>query len=177
MSTVIDLGSRLRSPALIKFFAADRPSICAAAMTRAQLGDGLWPEIMGDLSPIGRGVLRNRTDMGPLARRALASFGPHDLVLTSSAAPEKAEAAAVSQMEPEPEPAAAPGPSGSQIQHLVERIESFQSSRATHPSEIEPRTLASPELGTTAELGDIRAYSSETHIERARPEARRVGKE
>src|SRR3546814_9429436 len=77
MSTVIDLGSRLRSPALIKFFAADRPSICAAAMTRAQLGDGLWPEIMGDLSPIGRGVLRNRTDMGPLARRALASFGPH----------------------------------------------------------------------------------------------------
>src|SRR3546814_3309567 len=39
MSTVIDLGSRLRSPALIKFFAADRPSICAAAMTRAQLGD------------------------------------------------------------------------------------------------------------------------------------------
>src|SRR3546814_5906079 len=95
MSTVIDLGSRLRSPALIKFFAADRPSICAAAMTRAQLGDGLWPEIMGDLSPIGRGVLRNRTDMGPLARRALASFGPHDLVLTSSAAPEKAEAAAV----------------------------------------------------------------------------------
>src|SRR3546814_19208926 len=71
MSTVIDLGSRLRSPALIKFFAADRPSICAAAMTRAQLGDGLWPEIMGDLSPIGRGVLRNRTAMGPLPRRAL----------------------------------------------------------------------------------------------------------
>src|SRR3546814_4541090 len=94
-----------------------------------------------DLSPIGRGVLRNRTDMGPLARRALASFGPHDLVLTSSAAPEKAEAAAVSQMEPEPEPAAAPGPSGSQIQHLVERIESFQSSRATHPSAIEPREI------------------------------------
>src|SRR3546814_12316667 len=109
-------------------------------MTRAQVGDGLWPEIMGDLAPIGRGVLRNRTDMGPLARRALASFGPHDLVLTSSAAPEKAEAAAVSQMEPEPEPAAAPDPSGSQIQHLVERIESFQSSRATHPSAIELRS-------------------------------------
>src|SRR3546814_1925694 len=57
-------------------------------------------------------------------------------------------------MEPEPEPAAAPGPSGSQIQHLVERIESFQSSRATHPSAIEPRALASPELGTTADRGE-----------------------
>lgn len=163
MSTVIDLGSRLRSPVLIKFFAADRPSICAAAMTRAQLGDSLWPEIMGDLSPIGRGVLRNRTDMGPLARRALASFGPHDLVLTSSAAPEKTEAAAVSQMEPEP--ATVPDPSGSQIQHLVERIESFQSSRATHPSTIEPQALASPELGTTADQGDVREFSFETNIE------------
>src|SRR3546814_5054242 len=120
---------------------------------------------MGDLSPIGRGVLRNRTDMGPLARRALASSGPHDLVLTSSAAPEKAEAAAVSQMEPEPEPAAAPGPSGSQIQHLVERIESFQSRRATHPSAIEPRALASTELGTTADRGEVREFSFETNIE------------
>src|SRR3546814_11883679 len=105
---------------------------------------------MGEMSPIVGGVWRNRAYMGPLARRALASFGPHDLVPTRSSAPEKAEAAAVSQMEPEPEPAAAPGPSGSQIQHLVERIESFQSSRATHPSAIEPRALASPELGPTA---------------------------
>src|SRR3546814_10372497 len=97
--------------------------------------------------------------MGPLARRALASFGPHDLVLTSSAAPEKAEAAAVSQMEPEPEPAAAPGPSGSQIQHLVERIESFQGSRATHPSAIEPRALASRSEEHTSELQSLMRIS------------------
>src|SRR3546814_19908358 len=68
-------------------------------------------------------------------------------------------------MEPEPEPAAAPDPSGSQIQHLVERIESFQSSRATHPSAIEPRALASPELGTTADRGAVREFSFETNIE------------
>src|SRR3546814_11371597 len=68
-------------------------------------------------------------------------------------------------MEPEPEPAAAPGPSGSQIQHLVERIESFQSSRATHPSALEPRALASHELGTTADRGEVREFSSETNIE------------
>src|SRR3546814_16230221 len=68
-------------------------------------------------------------------------------------------------MEPEPEPAAAPGPSGSQIQHLVERIESFQSSRATHTSAIEPRALASPELGTTADRGQVREFSFDTNIE------------
>src|SRR3546814_2691764 len=65
----------------------------------------------------------------------------------------------------QPEPAAAPGPSGSQCQHLVERIESFQSSRATHPSAIEPRALASPELGTTADRGEVREFSFRSNIE------------
>src|SRR3546814_14093771 len=120
MSTVIDLGSRLRSPALIKFFAADRPSICAAAMTRAQLGDGLWPEIMGDLSPIGRGVLRNRTNLGPLVRRALAKFGSHALVLPRSVEPAIPEDAAVSQIRPGPTPDACSVHTGTHRQHTVE---------------------------------------------------------
>ncbi|HKX22370.1 MAG TPA: sensor histidine kinase, partial [Rhizorhapis sp.] len=83
ISTVVDLGTRLRSPSLVRFFGTDRPSICAAAMARAHLPDGIWADLISDLSPTARGVLRHRNDMGPLAKRALASFGSHDLVLTS----------------------------------------------------------------------------------------------
>ncbi|MBK5263669.1 MAG: sensor histidine kinase, partial [Alphaproteobacteria bacterium] len=83
ISTVVDLGSRLRSPTLVRFFAADRSAICAAAMARATLPDGLWSELIGELSPTARGILRHRRDLGPLARRAIDNFGAHDLVLTN----------------------------------------------------------------------------------------------
>ena len=39
IASVVELGTRLRSPTLVRFFAQDRPAICAAAMARANLPD------------------------------------------------------------------------------------------------------------------------------------------
>lgn len=153
ISTVVDLGTRLRSPALARFFAADRPSICAAAMARAQLPDGVWADMIKDLSPTARGVLRNRGDMGPLAKRALASFGAHDLVLSG---PEPTAAEAPAQPSLEPPPAE---PDDSQIRRLVDRIERFTSGRTVAEAGGE-----GPSVAPTDEK-EVREFSFETDVD------------
>jgi signal transduction histidine kinase len=86
IATVVELGRRLRSPSLLRFFAQDRPPIAAAAMARAQLPDEAWVALLPDLTPTARGVLRGRRDIGEPTRQALAAFGAHDLVLTTERA-------------------------------------------------------------------------------------------
>ena len=81
IASVIELGSRLRSPALVEFFASDRPAVCAAAMARARLPDAIWPMLLSRLGPTARGVLRGRRDIGEETRLALEAFGSTDLVL------------------------------------------------------------------------------------------------
>ncbi|MGE4430225.1 MAG: sensor histidine kinase [Sphingobium sp.] len=81
IASVVELGSRLRSPALVEFFASDRPSVCAAAMARAQLPDAVWPVLLPRLGPTARGILRGRRDIGKRTRLALEAFGSTDLVL------------------------------------------------------------------------------------------------
>lgn len=81
IASVVELGSRLRSPALVEFFASDRPSVCAAAMARAQLPDAVWPVLLSRLGPTARGILRGRRDIGGRTRLALEAFGSTDLVL------------------------------------------------------------------------------------------------
>lgn len=123
IATVVELGSRLRSPALVRFFADDRAAICAAAMARARLPDHIWPELLSHLGPTARGVLRNRGDLGPETLRALNSFGQFDLVLTDGP-----EADGMRQGEPAAE-AFVPSESQpeDQIRRLVDRIERFTS--------------------------------------------------
>ena len=83
IATVVELGRRLRSASLVLFFAKDRPAIAAAAMARARLPDETWADLLPDLTPTARGVLRGRRDIGPLTRKALETFGSVDLVLTT----------------------------------------------------------------------------------------------
>ncbi|HEX7877063.1 MAG TPA: HAMP domain-containing sensor histidine kinase [Sphingobium sp.] len=83
IATVVELGGRLRSPTLVQFFANDRPSIAAAAMSRARLPDDAWVELLPRLTPTARGVLRARRDMGAETIKALEAFGPADFVLTT----------------------------------------------------------------------------------------------
>jgi hypothetical protein len=83
IATVVELGGRLRSPALVIFFAGDRPAVAAAATARAQLPDRCWADLVPQLTPTTRGVLRGRRDVGPATRQALEIFGPADLVLTT----------------------------------------------------------------------------------------------
>lgn len=134
IASVVELGSRLRSPALVEFFATDRPAVCVAALARARLPDAMWPVLLSRLGPTARGVLRGRRDMGPETRRALDAFGPTDLVLGDNGAAVVSNdlgSAGVADLGQElvldtPQPTEQEG-ERSQIRQLVERIERFTS--------------------------------------------------
>ncbi|BAV63776.1 sensor histidine kinase [Sphingobium cloacae] len=158
IATVVELGSRLSSPALVEFFAHDRPSIAAAAIARARLSDDGWASLLSRLTPTARGVLRGRRDIGPETRRALEAFGPADLVLTTER--DDAFPAEAMLLTPDmalgkasPDEDAHPAEGKSQIRNLVDRIQRFtRTKRHSAPPE-EPRQ--SPE--TT-----IRSFAFET---------------
>lgn len=169
IATVVELGRRLRSPALISFFANDRPSVAAAAIARAQLPDLAWAEILPQLTPTARGVLRGRRDMGPYTRKALQAFGAADLVLTAANSDPKSDDALLLTQEvasePEPQvrvadkPAPQPVrafPSGrdqDQIRNLVDRIAEFTSNR---------RPVGEPAAQSEAQTQAPRAFAFET---------------
>lgn len=165
LASVRDIGRRLRSPALVRFFGGDKPAICAAALKNAQLPDGVWADMIGELSPTARGILRNRRDLGPLAARALAAFGTHDLVLTTDVEAAQDEPLELSELAPEPGPPETSEPLGeaeeSQIRRLVNRIESFTSSRAQRMTP--PPPLQEEEWSPETEAADeVRDFSFET---------------
>jgi hypothetical protein len=141
IATVVELGSRLRSPALVRFFAQDRPAICAAAMSRAQLPEAAWIDLLPKLGPTGRGVLRGRRDLGGDVRRALDSFGQVDLVLPMADTAWQAlkEAPADSPLlldTPSTDGEDVPSEvaeEGNQIRRLVDRIERFTATYKPSP--------------------------------------------
>lgn len=169
VATVLDLGKRLRSPALVRLFAADKPPVCAAAMIGTQLPDGVWAALIVELSPTARGILRSRRDLGPLACRALASFGAHDLVLTSDVEPEQpfelTQPAPEPTVEPQPEPVLVGDPDESQIRQLVNRIERFTSGRAQRLAAAEPPPEELTEQPNEPPDEDIREFSFETDVD------------
>ena len=132
IASVVELGSRLRSPALVEFFASDRPAVCVAALSRARLPDALWPVLLSRLGPTARGVLRGRKDMGPETRRALEAFGATDLVLGDAATVVSNDvgSATIADVGVPELVLDVPAPreeERSQIRQLVERIERFTS--------------------------------------------------
>jgi signal transduction histidine kinase len=160
IATVVELGRRLRSPSLVRLFANDRPAIAAAAMARAQLPDAHWVELLPQLTPTARGVLRGRRDIGATTRQALEAFGAHDLVLTT----ERQDMVGQSDMlltadmetderEAEERPSAtvtplrAPAADEGQIRNLVDRIAQFTSTRKApeaSPPEAAEEAVAAP---------------------------------
>lgn len=188
ISSVVELGSRLRSPALVEFFASDRPAVCAAAMARARLPDDVWPMLLSRLGPTARGVLRGRRDIGPETRRALTAFGSADLVLGEVSATISNDFGAASvvditdmvsdeviETEPTPplSPAAVPEDAAghaaetderSQIRQLVERIERFTSANRLRTGEgggPASQAIAEPDADAT----QLRAFPFETDAE------------
>lgn len=180
IATVVELGGRLRSPALVEFFANDRPSIAAAAMSRARLPDDAWVELLPRLTPTARGVLRGRRDLGLATVQALETFGPADFVLTTSRAdafaPEDAGNMLLTPDMVVPEvqsllPAASPADPAQgqdvsadaedeaavgddQIRNLVDRIARFTSSRRV-PDVVVPRA-------DSMETDQVRSFAFET---------------
>lgn len=159
IASVVELGTRLRSPTLVRFFAQDRPAICAAAMARANLPDALWPDLLSHLGPVARGVLRGRRDVGPATRSALECFGSTDFVLGEDGEPVMLltpEMTAQPAAEPSLEPVSPSEPDDkSQIRRLVDRIEQFTSFHRTKPGESIP-------FPTEADAPPVRAFAFET---------------
>lgn len=134
VASVVELGGRLRSPALAEFFARDRAAVCVAAMVRARLSDDEWALLIPRLTPTARGVLRARRDLGASARAVLERFGRHDLVLSDSAAAPVADVPAFARAADAP-PVPAPDVTDerSQISELVSRIENYTATRRPPP--------------------------------------------
>lgn len=113
---------------LILFFAEDLPSIAAPVLGTAYALDAHWAQIIPQMSPVGRALLRHRRDLGPAARWALDSFGAHDLIIPAPAPSD--EVAAPVEMDGPPREEAEAQPAAHNIAELVARIAAFREGRA-----------------------------------------------
>lgn len=113
---VLALAGRIKSTPLILLLAGDVPPVAAAAIAGAKLEDGQWAEIIPDLPVRARGFLRNRSDLGPETRRALALWSSADFLLPVAGGT-TSEAHRT--------------PNAVQIRDIVERIERLRSERST----------------------------------------------
>ena len=170
IASVVELGSRLRSPALVEFFATDRPAVCAAAIARARLPDQLWPVLLSRLGPTARGVLRARRDIGRETRRALEAFGQVDLVLAASPAAsndQRVELATTGGQAPSVPPKTTSlhdvqrAEERSQIRQLVEKIERFTSTHRVRSVDGGTDAAATE----TDATGTLRTFPFETDAE------------
>ena len=120
---VRSLAGRIQSPPLVLLLAGDVPAVASAAVSGAKLGDEEWAAIVPAMPTRARGFLRNRKDLGPNTRRALAIWSSADFVLPVPPGTEKNVAA-----------------SGVQIRDIVERIERLRSERETRDAPYLPYT-------------------------------------
>lgn len=82
LSSVVELGGRLRSARLVRLLVDDHPVVASAAMARARLSDEDWCKLVPGLGPLARSILRRREDLGAHTRNMLDRFGSVDLTLT-----------------------------------------------------------------------------------------------
>lgn len=72
---------------LVRLFALDALAVAIPVLRSARITASDWIELLPDLSPGARTVLRNRRDLGPVVKRALESFGSVDFVLPDDHVP------------------------------------------------------------------------------------------
>lgn len=108
------IGKRPSYPPLIALLANDDPRIAVAAVDHARLTPEGWLAILPDLGPVGRSRLRQRIDVAPAVKGALAGFGSSDFALPS---PEGSHAA---------DDIVANATNGSEIAALVRRIDDYR---------------------------------------------------
>ncbi len=117
------LSGRIKSPPLVQLLAADVPAVASLAIMGAALTDQEWSELVPELPVRARGFLRNRNDLGPLTRRALAIWSSADFVLPDGSAeivvnPEASDSAFNNASN-----------NGLRISDIVERIERLRRDR------------------------------------------------
>ncbi len=102
VASVVELGSWLRSPVLVRFLAGDHPAVATATMGRARLADDAWAALIPIVGPLARSVLRRREDLGPRARAALNAFGKTDMALEYAGQPQEQEGGLAETLGAEP---------------------------------------------------------------------------
>jgi signal transduction histidine kinase len=91
-------------PPLVRLFALDELQVALPVLRSARMNSSEWIQLLPELAPAGRAVLRNRRDLSPVVRRALESFGPIDFVLPDETVKEApAQVAAPELVPPESE--------------------------------------------------------------------------
>ncbi|RYE03568.1 MAG: sensor histidine kinase, partial [Sphingomonadales bacterium] len=78
--------------ALVRLFAVDELHVALPVLRSARMTSAEWIQLLPELAPAGRQVLRNRRDLGPVVKRALEAFGPIDFVLPDESVQEVAQA-------------------------------------------------------------------------------------
>jgi signal transduction histidine kinase len=86
-------------PPLVRLFALDELQVALPVLRSARMNSAEWIQLLPELAPAARAVLRNRRDLSPVVRRALESFGPIDFVLPD----ETVKEVPVESAAPEPE--------------------------------------------------------------------------
>lgn len=69
---------------LVRLFAVDDLPVALPVLRSARLSSSEWVELLPDLAPAARQLVRNRRDLSPVVKRALESFGPIDFVLADA---------------------------------------------------------------------------------------------
>ena len=88
--------------ALVAFFAQDDLAIAAPVLRMAQLTDAEWLDILPQLNPRTRSVLRHRRDLSETVTRGLENFGPVEFVLPNMVAANPSVAEPVAPPRPVP---------------------------------------------------------------------------
>lgn len=77
---------------LVRLFALDDLAIALPVLRSARMNSSEWVQLLPDLAPAARSVLRNRRDLGPVVKRALEAFGPSDFILSDETVKDVPEA-------------------------------------------------------------------------------------
>ena len=146
---------------LVRFFALDDPQVAAPMLRSAGLAAAEWIQLLPELTPAGRSILRNRRDLSPVVQRALESFGPVDFVLPDNSLP--VETPFVSEAPPEHSAeigaaAMSPDPQAGtfEIAEVVARIDAFWRNREAEPAAPLPLPVAEEFRFETDAKGIIR---------------------
>ena len=120
---------------LVRLFALDDAAVAAPALRSARLAAAEWIQLLPDLTPAGRAILRNRRDLSPAVQRALESFGPVDFVLPDNSPVPIEQEAETAPATAEPSPADADAGTF-EIAEVVARIDAFWRKRETDPAPV-----------------------------------------
>ena len=108
------IGRRINDPATLLLFGQDVPAVAAPVMIGAQMPEASWTEIIPQLPPATRALLRSRRDLPETVTRMLSAYGSTDNALPSYNATDEAPNDENRPIE---------------IRDLVARIEAFKQER------------------------------------------------